>query len=203
MNLKIYASSSEQYDALHKAMVASIPIGSLYLYYLKDEYAKEKDFARNILSTYFSAGWYDNNAFCNILKEVGDRLQERKNNIPVDKYNTGSLVSTKAGEVAEHFVVSYGQNILSAGADQGYLTMSGSSQAAPIVTGMLVLCHKYLNESYNVKTTWIDLIQTAKLTARSLGRYPFRSNSEIVNGVANKFFGRGIPDPNMLIIQRF
>ena len=65
--------------------------------------------------------------------------------------------------------MTYGKDILSAWEKGSYFKATGSSQAAPITTGLLILLHQYLNEHVKKETSWVDIISLAKSSARNIG----------------------------------
>ena len=113
-----------------------------------------------------------NQEIINLEKSIANQLRI----IPQEKNETGHIVSTQAGSAKDHFIMTYGEDIRSAWNgdksrywEAAYENHTGSSQAAPITTGILVLLHQYYKEHLRQEKSWPELIQIVKESARPLG----------------------------------
>ncbi len=112
-------------------------------------------------------------------EEIIDSAQKEINNLArlpqgeeQNFENAGKLRTMIAGNneiVQRNFIAAYGTNIYSAGKNfNEFKTDTGSSQAAPIVTGIAVLLHEYLRKE-NKNISFVDVIKIIKENARQIG----------------------------------
>ena len=72
-------------------------------------------------------------------------------------------------KVQQNFICACGTNILSGGKnDDEFVLMTGSSQAAPIVTGIAVLLHEHLSKT-NENISFVDVIRIIKENSEQIG----------------------------------
>lgn len=96
-----------------------------------------------------------------------------KNTIPAISYNfkdSGYIVSARADKARKHFILTYGKDINSAWGPTGYFIGTGSSQAAPITSGLLVLFHQYKTQILKEPVpSYQGLLEEFKQATRQLG----------------------------------
>lgn len=121
------------------------------------------------LRNHFINGWKDKSEFQEIVTHLQSYFFDfQLQRIPEDKDDTGICVSTRAGVAKDHFILTYGTNIRSGWSKKGYENKTGSSEAAPITTGILILLHEYL-KSVGQEKSWVELLEFVKRSARPLG----------------------------------
>ena len=110
-------------------------------------------------------------------------------NLEYDSDNKFKAKSMTAGEnniVQRNFIAACGTNILSASNEHfEYRIDTGSSMAAPIVTGVAVLLHEYLSKT-NPDISFMDIIKIIKENAQKKD---------------SKIFGRGILNTKKLFTE--
>jgi len=114
-------------------------------------------------------GWCDNKEYIEEITRINNSLDIKLRKIPDDKHNTGIPISTLAGVAQDDFLLIYGKRILSAWGKNTYTLQTGSSMAAPILSGIVVLLHEYLNQGLHQPTSWKEVLHLIKSNARKIG----------------------------------
>ncbi len=128
----------------------------------------------------------------NIIENIKKTNQRDKTCMPEDRDETGVPLSMKAGTAKDHFILAYGTEIRSAwltiAQKDGnvYENKTGSSQACPITTGILILFHQHLYNNPHKEGSWVELLTKFKASSRKIGD--------------PKIFGLGVLDTTKLFM---
>lgn len=181
LDFDLYRTKDQQFWELQNY------IGGAFYY---NNYQIWESFHQNgYLQRRFSYGWIDQDDFAKEINDLEKEIISDLSSIPQDKNQSGTTASVRAGEAKDHVITAYGTDILSAWTNQGYSKQTGSSMAAPITTGILVLLHEYCNQYLSQPTSWVDIIRIVKKSVRPIGD--------------PSVFGLGILDTNRLFNQFF
>lgn len=124
----------------------------------------------NTIENYLSDWFFGKRNFSEALSDMANDINFKRNRLPnlANARGSGYIVSAMAGLAKDHFVMVYGQDINSAWSGNGYSIQSGSSQAAPIASGLLTLFHQYKNQKM-LNINYADLLAEFKKATRQLG----------------------------------
>ncbi len=135
------------------------------------------DWANSIMKDVTSKGGHTQWDPLTTKKALKRMIEKLRRNKPTDRCNTGYPVTAMPGSggAKDHYILTYGKDIRSAWGKEGnssyplFSNQTGSSQAAPITTGILILLHQSLYSDPNAKGSWGELLKIVKEKARPIG----------------------------------